>query len=289
MAIDLEDHLVVFIDLLGTIGAIREASRSAQLLDLLVHLRALAGEYSFQSDPTPDGTGHRINIRPAISSFSDHIVMSFPIEHARRTAGFRHEVVDRLLLNHMQSRVCFLAASALRIGFLLRGGATIGKLYHSDGVVFGEALVEAYEIESRTSIYPRIVASPKLIDPYWSVVIHQDDDGLHHLDYFKPMLFAAVRVHPSHPSYNVETKTWFDQVVGVIDSKLSELARAGTLNEFAKWSWFARKWRAALMAKDVAESLKALGISPDALPSGDPLITEINAAIAGKPRNPVAK
>jgi hypothetical protein len=33
---------------------------------------------------------------------------------------------------------------------LIRGGATIGKLYDSQGVVFDEAMIEAYEIESRT-------------------------------------------------------------------------------------------------------------------------------------------
>lgn len=57
-----------------------------------------------------------------------------------------------------------LPQRALRIGLLVRGGATIGKLFDGNGIVFGEAMMEAYHIETRIATYPRVVLSRKITE-----------------------------------------------------------------------------------------------------------------------------
>src|SRR4051794_26916634 len=55
-----------------------------------------------------------------------------------------------------------VAEMALRIGVLLRGGMDFGELYHQDGVVFGEALVRAYNLEKSARV-PRVLVSDSII------------------------------------------------------------------------------------------------------------------------------
>ena len=54
---------------------------------------------------------------------------------------------------------------------LLRGGIAFGKLYVGENLVFGEALIKAYSIESKEAIYPRIVVSN---DIFQTLKDHQD-------------------------------------------------------------------------------------------------------------------
>lgn len=75
------------------------------------------------------------------------------------------------------------------MGVLVRGGFTVGELYIDSMMVWGSALVDAYNLESGTALYPRIVVDP---DFYQSGTCRTmvengafalDDDGLYYLDY----------------------------------------------------------------------------------------------------------
>lgn len=67
-----------------------------------------------------------------------------------------------LWLLQAQKLVAAIAAAALKLGVLIRGGATVEQLHHEQGVVLGEAMVEAYQLESSVSIYSRITVSRKI-------------------------------------------------------------------------------------------------------------------------------
>ena len=52
-------------------------------------------------------------------------------------------------------------------GFFIRGGLSVGPLFVDDNSVYGEALIEAYELESRHAVNPIVVLSDntmKLVD-----------------------------------------------------------------------------------------------------------------------------
>src|SRR5689334_1851014 len=40
-------------------------------------------------------------------------------------------------------------------GFFLRGGVTVGKVHLREGLLFGPALVDAYDIETQRAVHPR--------------------------------------------------------------------------------------------------------------------------------------
>lgn len=48
-------------------------------------------------------------------------------------------------------------------GILIRGAITIGNLYHKSGVILGKGMIEAYHLELKSAVYPRIILSKTLI------------------------------------------------------------------------------------------------------------------------------
>jgi hypothetical protein len=141
-------------------------------------------------------------------------------------------------------------------------------LYHAQGVVFGEALVEATQLELRTAVYPRIVLSNTAMpsEKWRGFRIVKDDDGISYLDYIGMMLF-----HSSQPGneWGKNVKQWFDEIVPLVQARLEQYERAGRLNELAKWTWFAKRFRAALL-RFPPEALAPFEISPASIQWGHP-------------------
>ena len=81
-----------------------------------------------------------------ISSFSDNVVVSVPCD--------QYSVLP--LLEALATIQLGLAMH----GFWVRGAVTIGDLYHDAEIVFGPALNQAYELESREAIYSRAILDP---------------------------------------------------------------------------------------------------------------------------------
>ena len=94
----------------------------------------------------------------AFFSFSDHIV---------RVAGIQSDQdshdSDGLLFSELME-LAIIQVNLLRAGVLVRGCVTVGEIVAERGVVFGPALVRAYEIENGVASYPRIVVDPKIIE-----------------------------------------------------------------------------------------------------------------------------
>lgn len=73
------------------------------------------------------------------------------------------------------------------LGMMLRGGIALGQLIHEEGgALFGPAMNEAYGIESKLAIYPRVVISE---DAYTHLIKSNEDHPL-----FKP-IFDSVDGH----------------------------------------------------------------------------------------------
>ena len=121
-------------------------------------------------------------------AFSDSLVLSAPD--------------DLEGLFNLTHALWMLAREMLGIGVLLRGGISLGLIYHFDRTVFGPALIDAYRLENKVAIYPHILFSDEVIeaakqfsprkeDPknseFYSqeccLLMRRDFDGLYHLDY----------------------------------------------------------------------------------------------------------
>jgi hypothetical protein len=261
-----QEQFTAFVDFLGFGEASTELDeeRRIKVLELLQALASLRSEFSAVTTDQPDGAKGHI-IKPTISTFSDHILISYPLQSVVSQLGSERWAA-LLILSQINRLLQAVTAAALRIGFVIRGGATIGKLYHAKGVVFGEAMIEAFQLETRTAIYPRVVLSNKITQRQdWAAhqgpFILKDQDGIHNVDYIRSMLFHSA---PPGDNWNASVKSWFESVIPIIEGNLRELEANGKLNELAKWPWFAKRFRASLERLPPG-ALNDLGVSMEAI------------------------
>ncbi len=84
--------------------------------------------------------------------FSDSIVVSVKAER---------NINERF--TSLVANLAALGAKMMEEGILIRGAITIGNLYHKSGVILGKGMIEAYQLELKSAVYPRIKLSKKLI------------------------------------------------------------------------------------------------------------------------------
>lgn len=102
-------------------------------------------------------------------------------------------------------------------GILCRGAVSLGKFIHTDKYLFGPALVEAYLLESKAALYPRIILDRTVIDAgakycaehntstmereYLEALLEQDSDGMYYIDYFFKALIELDEPNYDFPEY----------------------------------------------------------------------------------------
>src|SRR3990167_2294781 len=148
-----ENCIIAYIDLLGFKEAVADEEKMESILDLLTQFIKQNGDH------TPEWGYDTKTNEPIIqsissSAFSDHIVISFLV-----IEDSYEDIRLLMVMQKLQNHIGDIAMTALSKGFLIRGAVTIGKLYHQNNMVFGKALVDAYNLESQTAIYPRILIS----------------------------------------------------------------------------------------------------------------------------------
>ena len=190
----MEDHLIFYIDILGfreAVGAWDE-EKIQRLTKLLKELASWRADSEFRITPL-DAVQSDIHIIPAVTTFSDHIVMSYPTKNLRDIDP--NDSLGTGLI-FAKGRIGAFARKTAGMGLLIRGGITVGPLHHTREVVFGAAMNEAYELESRVSIYPRIAVARKVYADMGlglrNSFLLTDDDGITHFNYFDEMLSAGI-------------------------------------------------------------------------------------------------
>lgn len=68
----------------------------------------------------------------------------------------------------------------IKKGIFLRGATTIGKIFHDDLILYGKSLIEAYELESKIAIYPRIILSADFFSCVKKNHFYPDGDYCNH-------------------------------------------------------------------------------------------------------------
>ena len=155
-----DERFVAFIDLLGFRDVLhRMFTNEPELFKSVLEVLELAK--SFADTPDPE------NMR-AITAFSDSVVITSGGPFG--TAG-------------LFATVGVLAGEFLKKGILCRGGIARGRMYHADGILFGEALVRAYDLERHVAKTPRIVIDDDVAPAIFFLIddqiprVKRDDDG----------------------------------------------------------------------------------------------------------------
>lgn len=81
--------------------------------------------------------------------FTDNVVLGYALWSDDGEKEFGHAITQLMEFQY---------AVALK-GFFVRGGWAIGKLFMNRNTVFGGPLLDAYDLESKTAVHPRIVLS----------------------------------------------------------------------------------------------------------------------------------
>jgi nitroreductase len=117
----------------------------------------------------------RVTLR-GLSTFSDHVVRTVPLE------GLDAEQL-LMTLQFELSEIQHIQANLATRGIFVRGAVTRGPIYINDEIVFGPALVHAYELEQKAAIYPRIVFDePKIIGEI-EPAVRREQMGRFYTDY----------------------------------------------------------------------------------------------------------
>src|SRR5688572_3403811 len=98
-----EEHFVAFIDFLGFAAAIDSADEEARtkLLTLLIGLAEAQSEFMVETKATPEGVA--TEVAPNITTFSDNIVISYPLEKLRDKGYFDDKRTPIILLDGLSN------------------------------------------------------------------------------------------------------------------------------------------------------------------------------------------
>jgi hypothetical protein len=242
----LDERFTLFFDFLGSSTATSwPKERLYPFLDLLIAIAAqMQSAQDIDGSPQQDGS-YRFSITPEVTAFSDNIVVSYP------SLGDDTSVFEAHWAKFMcQDAIRILSGVAemgLRIGVLIRGGFSFGQLYHENGVVFGEAMVDAYQLESKHAGHPRVLVSERIIERLTGIpasdrtfLLH-DADGRWHLNYFAEML----RHSSNGPIDDEHPKRWKRAHLATIDAAIEAANALGDARIAEKWIWFKARFEEA--------------------------------------------
>lgn len=165
-----ERRVVIFYDVLGWRNHIALAGDDEQQIG---HLRRLILQHTRTM-------ALRASLDIRVSTFSDNVVISQPADPVK---------TPRLI----QQMALFQLGSAM-VGFLLRGGITIGSIVHDEEAVFGPGLNRAYELESRIANYPRFVLDGDVFNEFGNLGdLPVLEDGIYFLDPFRTRYLRFIR------------------------------------------------------------------------------------------------
>jgi hypothetical protein len=200
-----ERRWLVYFDVLGWRDLVRSAAKNPDLFGIVE--AALRGAKR-TSTVFNLGSAHRI------TRFSDHVAISTPEE----------DEAGRWRLPCLTAGL--MIRNLLEDGHCCRGALVIGDLVHRADSIFGPALVEAHDIESRVAKYPRIVLSEeaaKLCTPTKTVRFRQDRDSLSYLDYLS--------------GQEGVTSAFLSKARARLDQQLKTQGRENDLDVAAKHGW----------------------------------------------------
>lgn len=146
-------------------------------------------------------------------------------------------------LRHLFIALSWLQGLFFLSGVYLRGAIVRGPLFHDEKMVFGEALVEAYRIESTDAVFPRIMIAPSVMKDigvsrhaeWFAKKIKQSDEGayLHFLDVLDQ--FSGAPISPNHMQRAVLDRF----IIGAKTLQKNYDASLGNDRHFAKMRWLA--------------------------------------------------
>ena len=170
-----EQYIVAYIDILGVTNRIKDKDKNELQMNILHNL------YEFSIKITKEVQIEE-NKDIQFKIFSDNIIIAKKVSEDKEQ---RVKDIKSLLLcaGHFQE-----SAASSSVGWMLRGGITIGQFFIDNVMVWGDALVKAYYLEDKVAVYPRIVIDNSIVqeierEETLKEFLRRDFDNLYFLNY----------------------------------------------------------------------------------------------------------
>jgi len=173
-----------------------------------------------------------------VSIFSDSIVVSFKVEDPSQVFFTLLEIKHVIMLLLSRKILC-------------RCAVAIGKFIHTENYLFGPALVEAYTLESKAAMYPRVILDNSVIEAgsmysgvhhssqnekdFVQSLLEQDSDGMYYVDYF----FKA-QSELDDPEYDFPN--YIDNLREIIQKGLMGSSHHSKADLRVKYSWMRERF-----------------------------------------------
>lgn len=137
-----EDRITTLIDILGFS---RDVTSLESRPGLVVSIEAVLTRLrKCKADIDNARAAGRSRHDAKMTCFSDNVVLSYTLDSAARALA----------------DAAFIGQTLLRGGYLPRGAITVGRLVHTEEIIFGAGLIDAAEAEKATVKMPRIALLP---------------------------------------------------------------------------------------------------------------------------------
>ena len=178
-----QDRVVCFLDMLGfkkhIDSTVTRTGRNRSVnIDNIISAIDRIRYYSDTDKPQEDSK--------RVTQFSDSVVISFL---ANEESGVFHSLLS----------IMWIQLNLVMNGILCRGGMVRGNLIHTDKYLFGPAMTNAYILESKAALYPRVILDASIIETGTNAhskhhydyhekecimnLLARDTDGMYYIDY----------------------------------------------------------------------------------------------------------
>ncbi len=259
-----DNRVVAFIDILGFKSLLNETldkngNDNEPAIDSLISAYSTIRKIWDLDDETGS-----LSYAPAttkrVSIFSDCVVISFKVEQPS-------EVFFTLL------EIKWLIMELLGKNIICRGAISLGKMIHTENYLFGPALVEAYMLESKAALYPRVILDSSIIDASLKdnlqyskttdakiivqSLLEQDSDGMFYIDYF-------YKAHSELNDPEYDFPSYIDNLGNLIRKGLMGSSQPSKSDIRIKYSWMRERFNQMVervQSKDAIARLDASGDS----------------------------
>jgi len=241
-----ENCFVAFLDILGFRSKILDSRNNDETLKILIESLNTCGAFPSRGEKISESrNSRRIFVQGRF--FSDTILFFLKVKPHDLTQLF---IIIRYLQDRLwEKKIC------------LRGAVTLGEMYwpsKGKSISLGPALIEAYDLETKVAIYPRILISQKLykyiIDYDLHAVpfaqsgqlidfIRRDFDGIYFLDLLNTKVTRTVDEEFNNSNsvftiqWTAEAENSYTNILNKIDALINENIECKNEKISQKYKW----------------------------------------------------
>lgn len=181
-----DDYIIAYIDFLGVKKIMQNQDKNYDFLQIIQFLLN-------RTELVADVIHHQNSIKPfEVKIFSDNIVIAQKIED---------ELLGEQIIGVINIVWSLQFWALVQFGLFLRGGITVGELFINKDIVWGTGLIEAYNMENRLAVFPRVIVSKTVLARYnessdktinIEAFVDKDLDGMWFVDYMSACVNLSV-------------------------------------------------------------------------------------------------